>query len=115
MLQLRPVLSATAVVPTNESWLRRASDGRPVERRNTKPGSPTPLALGAGTGLALQSNCIGGLLYGWIATPQVTLPCSAVHSCALDVVASAGADIPSRGQSARSHRRCIHASSTAAS
>ncbi len=63
----------------------------------------------------LQSNCIGGLLYGWIATPHVTLPCSAVHSCALDVAASAGAAIPSRAQSARSHSRCIHASSQPAS
>ncbi len=69
---VRPVFSATGLLPTNESWLRRASDGRPVDPRNTKPGSPTPLVLGAGTDLASQSNCIGGLFAGWIATPQIT-------------------------------------------
>jgi hypothetical protein len=92
---LRPLPSATGRVPTKESWLSRASDGRPVEPRNTKPGSPKPTpAFGAGTDLALQSSCIGGELTGWIATPHATFPPNAVHSCAVDAVveASAGAD-----------------------
>jgi hypothetical protein len=85
MLHLPPSLSATGFVPTKVSWLSRASDGCPVDPRKTKPGSPMPLVFGAGTGLALQSSCIGGELAGWIATPQVTFLPRAVHSCALDI------------------------------
>ena len=56
VLQLVPLLSTTGIEPTKVSWLNRASIGRPVEPRKTKPGSPKPLAFGAGTGLALQSS-----------------------------------------------------------
>jgi hypothetical protein len=49
-----------------------------------------PLAFGGGIDLALQSSSIGGVLGGWIATPQTTFPPSAVHSCAPDVEAGAG-------------------------
>lgn len=92
---LRPLPNATGCVPTKVSWLSRASDGRPTEPRNTKPGSPKPTpAFGAGTDVALQSSWVGGVFGGWIAIPQVTFLSSAVHSCALDAVveASAGAD-----------------------
>jgi len=90
---LRPLPNATGCVPTKVSWLSRASDGRPVEPRNTKPGSPKPTpAFGAGTDLALQSSCIGGVFGGWIAIPQATFPPSAVHSCAVEFEPSAGAD-----------------------
>jgi hypothetical protein len=96
---LRPLPNATGWVPTKVSWLRRASDGRPTELRNTKPGSPKPTpAFGAGTDLALQSSCIGGVFGGWIATPQATFPPSAVHSCAVEVEPSAGADAPANRQ-----------------
>jgi hypothetical protein len=62
---LRPLPSATGCVPTKVSWLSRASDGRPTEPRNTKPGSPKPTpAFGAGTDLALQSSCVGGVFGG---------------------------------------------------
>lgn len=61
-----------------------------MELRKTNPGSPMPLALGGGIDLALQSSSTGGVLGGWIATPQITSPPSAVHSCAPDVEASAG-------------------------
>ena len=91
---LRPRPNETGCVPTKVSWLSRASDGRPVEPRNTKPGSPKPTpAFGAGTDLALQSSWVGGVFGGWIAIPQATFPPSAVHSGALDAVieASAGA------------------------
>ena len=56
MSHFPPLLSATGFVPTKESWLSRASDGCPTDPRKTKPGSPKPLAFGAGTGLALQSS-----------------------------------------------------------
>ena len=62
--QLRPDFNRTACVPTKESWLSRASDGRPVDPRKTKPGSPMPPCLGGGTGGESQSSCIGGLLGG---------------------------------------------------
>lgn len=88
--QLRPLLSATGVVPTKVSWLSRARIGRPTEPRNTKPGSPNPV-LGAGIGRALQSTWVGGVLGGWIAMPHPTSPSSAVHSGAPDVEPSAGA------------------------
>jgi len=86
-----PLLSATGFVPTKESWLSRASDGCPTEERNTKPGSPMPLAFGGGTGLAPQSSCAGDVPGGWIATPHVTFPPSAVHRRAPDVEAHAAA------------------------
>jgi hypothetical protein len=108
---LFPFLSATGCAPTKESWLSRASDGCPVEPRKTKPGSPTPLAFGAGTDLALQSNCIGGVLNGWIAMPQVTLPPSAVQSCASDAEARAGADRQSAQARTSNHNRRIPTSS----
>lgn len=87
---VRPFPSATGVLPTNESWLSLVSEGCPVDPRKTNPGSPTPLVLGAGTVLESQSSCIGGELYGCVATPHVTLPPSAVHNCAADVEANAG-------------------------
>jgi len=90
---LRPLPSATWCVPTKESWLSRASDGLPVEPRNTKPGSPKPtFAFGAGTDLALQSSCVGGVFGGWIAIPHATFPPSAVHSGAVEFEASAGVE-----------------------
>ena len=101
----RPVFRATALVPTNESWLSRASDGRPVEPRNTNPGSPKPFVFGGGTDVALHSNCIGGLFSGWIATPQTTFPCSAVQSCALDGEAMAGAAMASAANRTRNNSR----------
>ncbi len=114
----RPPLSATGFVPTNESWLSRATVGRPTDPRKTKPGSPTPVAFGAGTGWALQSTWIGGVLGGWIAIPHVTFPPSAVHSSAPDVEPSAGAGardatIPSAQTGIRSHKRCTRRSSHA--
>lgn len=70
-----------------------------------------PLAFGAGTDLALQSNCIGGVLTGWIAMPQVTFPPSAVQSCASDVEARAGAHRQSTQAGMSNHSRRIRASS----
>ncbi len=66
-----------------------------------------PLALGAGTGWALQSSCIGGVLGGWIAIPHVTFPPSAVHSSAPDVEPIAGVDatIPTAQTGIKSRRR----------
>ena len=96
---LRPLPNATGCVPTKVSWLSRASDGRPVEPRNTKPGSPKPTpAFGAGTDLALQSSWVGGMFGEWIAIPQATFPPSAVHSWAVEVEPSAGADAPANRQ-----------------
>ncbi len=90
---LRPSPSATGCVPTKESWLSRARVGRPADARKTKPGSPTLMALGAGTGWALQSTWLAGASGGWIAMPHVTLSPSAVHSAAPDVEPCAGADV----------------------
>lgn len=59
--QLRPLLSVTGWLATKESWLRRASVGRPTEPMKTKPGSPMPAAFGAGTTGELHSSCIGGV------------------------------------------------------
>ncbi len=109
-----PLLSATGFVPTKESWLSRASDGCPTEERNTKPGSPMPLAFGGGTGLALQSSCAGDVPGGWIATPHVTFAPSAVHRRAPDVEAhaAAGTRAPSAQTKSegrrRSTRRALH-------
>ena len=57
----------------------------PSRPQKDEAGVTDGLVFGAGTGLALQSSCIGGELGGWIATPQVTFLPSAVHSWALDI------------------------------
>ena len=54
--QVWPPPSVTGFPPTKESWLSRASAGRPIAFRKTKPGSPTPLPFGAGTAFALHRS-----------------------------------------------------------
>ena len=69
MLHVRPLPSATAWVPTNESWLSRAGDGRPAEPRKTKPGSPDPLQMPGSVG---ASECEDAEQIGWFRAASAT-------------------------------------------